>query len=89
MLSRKTEEQERSATPVLYSAHVRCRLESGVVLIIPSLIGDVLLRQEKVEGGVAVFLYHGYVRRVKFYLYIINRPDEIDRYTYEGALISP
>jgi len=46
-------------------------------LCLLSLIGDVL-RHEKVEGGVAVFLYHGYVRRGKFYLYIINRPYEID-----------
>jgi hypothetical protein len=34
-----------------------------------------------VEGGVAVFLYHGYVRCVKFCFYIINLPEEIDRYT--------
>ena len=58
-------------------------------LCLLSPIGDLLLGHEKVEGGVAVFLDHGYVRRVKFYLYIINRPDEIDRYTYEGVLISP
>lgn len=69
----------RGVLPRLYcAAHMRVAGLSQALCLL-SLIGDVL-RHEKVEGGVAVFLYHGYVRRVSFYLYI-NRPDDIDRYT--------
>ena len=45
------------------------------VRVEPGITGDVLLRHGKVAGGVALFIKA--VLFVKFYLYIIDRPDEI------------